>query len=137
MYLAWSYLSLNTPTSFKISAFLTASYAWRAFLKLGISLFAAYFYHSFEYPFPSNLILLVSLIKVKIIVFRSVPFSSSRDTYLITLVIIQAMTVILNEGFCLAPTDLNSNLFPVKAKGLVLFLSVLSCKKLTNPGITF
>jgi hypothetical protein len=28
-------------------------------------------------------------------------------------------------------------LFPVKANGLVLFLSVLSCKKLIRPGIAF
>ena len=135
--LAPSSFSLKTPTYFKTSAFLTASKASIEFFKLGRPLLAAYNYHSLVYPFPSNLTAFVSLINLWVISSTLPPFLSYAITYLISFVIIEAMTVILKEAFCLAPTDLNSNLLPVKAKGLVLFLSVLSCKKLINPGTAF
>jgi hypothetical protein len=48
---------------------------------------------------------------------------------------VAAITVIGKETFCRLPTALNSNLLPVNAKGLVLFLSVLSWKKFLKPGI--
>ena len=39
------------------------------------------------------------------------------------------ITIMACEQFAAEPTALNSNLFPVKANGEVLFLSVLSNKK--------
>jgi hypothetical protein len=68
---------------------------------------------------------------------RSTPLSNSDITSFIYLVKMEAMTAVGKETFCLLPTALNSNLFPVNANGLVLLRSVLSCQKVVNPGINF
>ncbi len=57
------------------------------------------------------------------------PLSSLRHTSLIDYANVAAMTAMGKQTFCDEPTALNSNLFPVYANGLVLFLSVSYCKR--------
>lgn len=57
------------------------------------------------------------------------PLSNLIHTSFIIQVILAAITAIGKQTFWEDPTALNQNLFPVKAKGLVLFLSVSSCNK--------
>ncbi|MNF76947.1 hypothetical protein D3C84_590740 [compost metagenome] len=58
--------------------------------------------------------------------FESIKLSTSILKSFNCLATIAFSVVIAFEQFAFEPTALNSNLFPVKAKGEVLFLSVLS-----------
>ncbi|MNG00964.1 hypothetical protein D3C84_839220 [compost metagenome] len=104
-------------------------------LKLLNPLFAASISHSSLYPSPSKRIFLECLIyslktlKMASSFFMSldsIKASTSTLKSLNCFATIAFKVVIALEQFAIEPTALNSNLFPVKANGEVLFLSVLS-----------
>ena len=131
-----SSVSVYTPkpvNSFTTSLSFKACDASMKLFTFGRPLRSASLIHSLEYPSPENntlLCFLIIFLQISNAFSRTsstvLHVSNSSEIFFKECAMIVFKTVFAKDAFMLEPSILNSNLFPVKATGEVLFLSVLS-----------